>query len=742
MSGSVLILSTSVNGGTSSMEYQQATALGLTATVATPSTWDAMTESQFASYSALMIGDPSSAGSCAVSVPSDALSTASTWGPAVTGDVAVLGTAPVLGGGTRLIKDAIAYAASSGSGTTGLYVSLNCEYSSASAGTSVPLLADVDGGGFTVTGQGSSCPSNAGTVNAWQALADAPFNGLTSATVGPWSSPACLVQETFNSWPAGLAGLAYDTAASPATFTAADGATGQAYVLAGMPVSSSTAALTQSAGGQIPAGATAGGAGNPAAPGVNQPSSGGVNTENGDYSTSNTDLSIPTFGPPLDFTRTYDAQVAQQETQTGTPGPLGYGWTDNWASSLSSVSPVVGDVYSLDGLAATDGNGGPALNGPLDYPDMSIQNNGNVYISDTAGNRIEEIPGSTGTQWGMAMTAGDMYTIAGSPTGAYGQSENGTPDEAGVQGATASSLLNHPEGLSFDPSGDLYIADTGNNRVMEIPVSGGTQWGIPMTGDELYTVAGSASGTAGHSGDNGAATSALLNLPVSVQTDNGTQLYISDSGNNRIQEVARTSHTEWNISMTANDMYTIAGSASGTAGFSGDGGLATSALLNNPGQVALDGSLNLYIPDTNNNREREVSSTTYDISEYAGDGQTLASMGDGGPAVEGELFRPAGQAEDASGNIYISDMGNNRIQEIAATNHTQWGIAMTAGDVYTVAGSKYGLAGFSGDGGPATSALLNTPMGIAVDAAGDLFIADQGNNRIREVNASTGDITT
>jgi hypothetical protein len=364
-SGSVLILSTSVSGGTSSVEYQQATALGLTATVATPSTWDSMTQSQFAGYSAIVIGDPSAGGSCASTVPSDALSTAATWGPAVTANVVVLGTAPVLGGGTTLVKDALAYAAS-GSGT-GLYVSLNCEYSSAAAGTAVPLLADVDGGGFTVTGQGSSCP-DAGTANTWQALADAQFNGLQSSSLGPWSSPACSVQETFNTWPAGLAGLAYDTAASPATFTASDGATGQAYVLAGAPGSSATAALAQSSGGQVPAGADAGGGGDAAAPGVDQATSGGVNTENGDYSTSGTDLSIPTFGPSLDFTRSYDAQQAQQETQTGTPGAMGYGWTDDWASSLSSVSPVVGDVYSLDGLATPDGNGGPATGGAAGLP--------------------------------------------------------------------------------------------------------------------------------------------------------------------------------------------------------------------------------------------------------------------------------------------------------------------------------------------------------------------------------------
>src|ERR1700722_15905385 len=167
LSGSVLILSTSVNGGMSSAEATQATALGLTVTVDSTSAWGALSQSGFAGYSAVVIGDPSSGGSCSSSVPSAALSSAGTWGPAVTGNVAVIGTAPALAGGTALIRDAIAYAAS-GSGT-GLYVSLNCEYSSQPAGTPVSLLADVEGGGFTVTGQQSGCPSATGTVNTWQA---------------------------------------------------------------------------------------------------------------------------------------------------------------------------------------------------------------------------------------------------------------------------------------------------------------------------------------------------------------------------------------------------------------------------------------------------------------------------------------------------------------------------------------------------------------------------------------------
>src|ERR1022692_507802 len=278
---SVLILSTSVNGGTSSTEAQQASALGFSVTVDTATQWDALTKAQFQGYSAIIIGDPSTSASCASTVPSDALSTAGTWGPAVTGNVTVLGTAPALASATTLIKDAIAYAPS-GRGT-GLFVSVNCEYSTATAGTPVPLLAYVDdpaqaSANFTVTGQSTNCPAAAGTVNTWQALADTQFNGLTAANLGPWSAPACSAEETMNSWPAGLGGLAYYTGASPATFTASDGATGQAYILAGPATAASTtaysatAALAPSTGGEVPAGTAVAGQ-NPAAPGVDQATS-------------------------------------------------------------------------------------------------------------------------------------------------------------------------------------------------------------------------------------------------------------------------------------------------------------------------------------------------------------------------------------------------------------------------------------------------------------------------------------
>jgi RHS repeat-associated protein len=841
-SQSVLILSTSVNGGLSSTEAAAVPA-GDTVTVATPSVWDAMTTAQFAAYSAIVIGDPSSS-SCAAGVPSDALSTAATWGAAVTGNVAVIGTAPAFAGvwGGPLLKDGIAYALA-GSGT-GLYVSLNCEYSAASAGTAVPLLAAVNGGGFTVTGQGSTC-TNSGTVNTAEGRGVAQFNNLTGSALASWPSPACSVQETLNSWPAQFTGLGYDTAATPADFTASDGVAGQPYVLLSAPVSAATQALAPSAGGEVPAGTTTGGS-NPAAPGVSQATAGDpVNTENGVFTQAATDLSVPGFGPSLGFTRTYDSGLAAQQTQAAAPGPLGYGWTDNWASSLAVSRPVPGDLYTLDGLGTSNGNGGPAVSAPLDSPQGVLSAGGNVYIADTDGQRVQEVAGSSGTQWGISMTAGDVYTIVGSPIGVSGTSGDGgaaglallsapqglAMDAAGnlfiadtgnnrIQeiakasgtmstvagsasgssglsgdgGAAGSALLNSPGGITISAAGDRYIADTGNNRVQEIPAASGTQWGQAVTGGDMYTVAGSAAGTSGLSGDGGPASSALLKLPGGVALGSAGDLYIADTGNNRVQEaakasgiistfagsatgssghtgdggpagsallngpagvtvsgagdvyvadtnsnrvqeVAKASGTQFGISMTAGDIYTIAGSASGSHGFSGDGSAAISALMHRAAAVTLDGSGDVFVADQSNNRVREVTVAGV-ISTFAGNGGQLSNDGNGGPATGAALKTPSGAVSDGAGNVYIADADNNRIQEIAAASHTQFGIAMTAGYVYTVAGSATAAGGSSGDGGAATAALLDRPSGVAVDAAGDIYIADTVNNRIQEVTAA------
>jgi RHS repeat-associated protein len=873
------------NGETTAPETPVLQGAGYTVTQVTPSAWAAMSAAQFAGYAALVIGDPSSGGSCSATLPTTG-TLGTTWQSAVTGHVAVLGTAPAAAGtsaANTLVTDAAGYAAagySSASQTgTGLYLSLNCAYKTQGTPTAVALLNGVEGigtaGGVTVLG-GLSC-ADAGTVNAWETGAAGTFGGFTSAQLGTssWPSPACPVEEGFKTWPAMFTPVAYDAAADAASaFTASNGTTGEPYVLLGAPVTSSTAALAPSTGGEVLGGTTVGG-GNPAAPGVSQATAGDpVDTENGDFTQSSTDFSIPTFGPSLGFSRTYDAQVAQQQTRAATPGPLGYGWTDNWATSLATGQAIPGNIYAIGGLATNNGNGGPGPQSVVNAPQaVEVDGAGNTYFADTSDNRIQEIPATTGTQWGLAMTAGDVYTIAGSPGGMAGASVTGTPaaqtlfdgpqglavnssglyvsdtnncrvvEIAGTTGtqwgismtagdmyviagrtgqcalgndnkpATQSDLI-EPASLHLGTgshSGDLYIADTGNNRIQEIAATGGSEWNQTMTAADVYTVAGSAAGTSGQSTNGASATSAGLTAPQGVTIDgngnmfiadttncriemvplnNGTffgitmnrfdlytvagrnasnctigndnkvatqsnlwfptsvrspngNLYIADASNNRVQEVAATNHTEFGQSMTATFVYTIAGSATGTAGHSGDGGAATSALMSNPSALWLDSSGNVYVSDTGNNEIRKISTSTAAISDVAGgNGQTLATTGDGGPATTSGLLSPRGIASDPNGDIFIADSANNRIQEIAASTHTQFGIAMTAGDIYTVAGNAAGQPGNSGNGGPATSARLSDPEGLAVDSAGNLYIADSNNSQIRKVSAATANIST
>ena len=251
---------------------------GYAVTQVTPSAWAGMSQAQFQSYAALVIGDPSTGGTCSQSLPATGtLGTA--WQAAVTGDIAVLGTAPALAGtadADTLVEDAAGYAAAGYSASsqagTGLYLSLNCAYSLTATAAAVGLLNGVQGiqaaGGVMVTG-GQAC-GDPGTVNAWEAEAAGTFAGFASSALGAgsWPSPACPVEEAFDSWPAMFTPVAYDAASDAAAdFTASDGQTGQPYILLGAPVSASTQALAPSTGGEVPAGSTAGGAANLAAPG-------------------------------------------------------------------------------------------------------------------------------------------------------------------------------------------------------------------------------------------------------------------------------------------------------------------------------------------------------------------------------------------------------------------------------------------------------------------------------------------
>jgi hypothetical protein len=443
--------------------------------------------------------------------------------------------------------------------------------------------------------------------------------------------------------------------------------------------------------------------------------------------------------------------------------------TANGSATITDARWLASNAYTLAGSAAgtagLSGDGGMALSSELSAPGgVAVDGSGNVYTTDTANNRVQEIAAATHTQWGISMTAGDIYTVAGSSSGTAGHSGDGgvatsallsgptgiavdksgdvfiadnrvqeiaassgdistvagsatgSSGTSGDGGLATSALLHSPVGLAVDPSRDLYIADTANNRVQETAASSG----------DISTVAGSATGSSGTSGDGGLATSALLSSPSGVALDSSGDLYIADSANNRVQEVVTTNH----------DVYTVAGSASGTAGYSGDGGPASSAFLHDPYGIALDAAGDLYIADSANNRLREVTSTSGPTAQAAvGNVYTMAGSSgagyayDGSQATSSELNYPQQVAIDAGGDVYIADDQNNRVQEVAATTHTQRGISMTAGDSYTVAGSATGAQGNS-------SSLLHSPEGVAVDAAGDLFIADTDNSRVQEVAAS------
>jgi len=339
------------------------------------------------------------------------------------------------------------------------------------------------------------------------------------------------------------------------------------------------------------------------------------------------------------------------------------------------------------------GDGGPATQAELHCPKgVVVDASGNLYIAEggwqSTDHRVRKVD-----------TNGVITTVVG-----YG---NGWPGYSGDGGPATEAQLHYPSGLAVDTSGNLYIADTNNNRIRKVDSSG-----------IITTVAGSGPtgwGQGGYSGDGGPAIEARINMPTDVAVDASGNLYIADKYNARIRKV------DPNGIIT-----TIAGN--GSWGYSGDGGSATEAMLNSPQGVAVDASGNLYITDTYNNRIRKMDSSGI-ITTVAGSGPTGWGQGgysgDGGPATQAQLDGPFRVAVDASGNLYIADFRNNRIRKV-----------YTSGIITTVAGSGptgWGQGGYSGDGGPATQAQLDEPYGVAVDAAGNLYIADSANHRLRKV---------
>ena len=354
---------------------------------------------------------------------------------------------------------------------------------------------------------------------------------------------------------------------------------------------------------------------------------------------------------------------------------------------IRKVDPS-GTITTVAGIPETSGydsddDGGPATSAELQAPKaLHVDTSGNIYIADKGSHTIRKVDAATQ----------EITTVAGTGKGG----------STGDDGPATSAKLKWPEAVSVDSSGNIYIADTGNDRIRR--VDAGTKF--------ITTVAGSGSLL----DDDVPATSAQLDQPRGIRVDADGNIFIADTMHHVIRKVDAATQK----------ITTISGNW--TDGYNGDDIPATSAQLNRPeGVGALPPKKYYLIADTFNNRIRKVDDAGT-ITTVAGDGGK-GPVEDGIAAMQAKIGLPADVHVDAAGNIFIAGSLNNRIRKVDA-----------AGTITTVAGSSKSL-GYSGDGGPATSAMLASPRGVYVDATGNIFIADTFNHWIRKVDAETKEIT-
>src|SRR5437660_815761 len=339
-------------------------------------------------------------------------------------------------------------------------------------------------------------------------------------------------------------------------------------------------------------------------------------------------------------------------------------------------------------------DGIPALSANLPVPTaVATDSAGNIYIAAPGGNRVFVVDGS-----------GKIRVVAGSGVEAFNGNDGPTKNASLDLGVN-----NLPNGIAVDAKGNIFFVDKFNNQIRSVDTTTGI----------IATFAGSGPGgyySGGYSGDGGPATSARLNLPGEIALDTNGNLFIADSQNGRVRRVDASTGI----------ITTVAGNGGFT--FSGDGGLATAASLNHPAGVALDTNGNLFIADAYNCRVRRVDGSSGIITTVAGNGE-FSFSGDGGPAIAASLWLPIGVRVDTDGNLFIADLYNHRVRRVDAST----------GIITTFAGS--GQSGVSGDGGLATSVDIS-PVGVAIESSGNLLIADADSKRVRRVHPSSNLIAT
>ncbi len=358
---------------------------------------------------------------------------------------------------------------------------------------------------------------------------------------------------------------------------------------------------------------------------------------------------------------------------------------------------------------------------------LGFDNAGNLYLTEAYANLVRKIAPD-----------GTISTVAGNSGAGFG----------GDGGRATKAVLKRPAGIAVDVNGDIYIADHDNGRIRKVTAATGLISTIAGTGKDR---------TDGTIGDNGPATEAVLHGPYALWLDRGNLYVTEDSYNgNRIRKIV----------LSTKIITTIAGAANGDSGYVGDGGPATAAQFNGPQGLAVDAAGNIFISDTYNHRVRRIDAATGNIDTYFGGGDKEGDAAEGALASAAKIKYPEALTFDRDGNLIVSEL--DRVWRVNKTTRAvstltkevnlSYGMALAKnGDLYI--GDGFGLifsysgtstsgtliaggGGYVGDGLPATAAVVRAPEGVAIDSAGNLYIADWGNLLVRKVDAKTGLIST